>query len=57
MKSNFIYIWSPLVPLMTPAKFDKKKNALKTHNGTVKNNRIPKKKSISLKTDLLKFNM
>lgn len=34
--------------------FDKKKNALKTHKGAVENNWSPKKKSISLKTDLIK---
>jgi len=42
---------------MTPAMFDKKKNALKTHNGTVKNNLSPNKKSTLLETDLLKFNI
>lgn len=52
-----LYIRASTVPIMTPAKFDKKKNALKTHKGTVKNNRSPKKKFISLKTDLLKFNI
>lgn len=29
----------------------------KTHNGTVKNNRIPKEKSTSLETDSLKINI